>query len=93
MSLAGKIYSIVALLVAIAVTIAGVGIYGIKNMNTNTDQLARIANRAVALNRMDRVSLARAEGAARISSPPPPSESRMSWKPCFCLPKKTWPRK
>ena len=74
MSMAGKIYSIVGLLVLIAVIITGVSIYGIGRINDSAEQLGRMGNRAVALNRVDRVSLARAEGVARTIVATTPEE-------------------
>ena len=66
MSMTGKIYSIVGLLVLIAVIITGVSIWGITSINDSTERLGRMSNRSIAINRVDRVSLARAEGVARI---------------------------
>ncbi len=66
MSMAGKIYSIVGLLVLIAILITGVSIWGITSISESTEQLGQISNRSIALNRVNGVSLARAEGVARI---------------------------
>ena len=92
MSLAGKIYGIVVLLVIIALAIAGVGVYGISSINERTDQLGRIANRAVALNRMDRTSLARSEGAARIIIASSPEDIKGVVETMFLPSEKTWRR-
>ncbi len=66
MSMAGKIYSIVALLILVAAIIAGVGIYGLREINTSTEQLGRLANRSVNLSVFENQALLREVGTLRM---------------------------
>ncbi len=66
MSMSRKIYSIIGLLVLVAVLITAVSVYGISRINESTEQLGRLANRSVNLNRIDRIALSRSLAAVRI---------------------------
>ncbi len=66
MSMAGKIYSIVGLLIIIAALITGVSIYGIGQINSSTEQLGRLSNRTVNLSAIDKITLSRVAASLRI---------------------------
>ncbi len=81
MSMSKKIYTIIIMLLCIAVLITGVSIYGIDRLNTNSDELGLLANRAVSLNQMDKIAQTRALAAVRImvaSTPERIAEIRQS---------------
>ncbi len=66
MSMSGKIYTIIIMLLCVAILITGVSIYGINRLNDNSETLGRLANRSVTLNQMDKVAQTRALAAVRI---------------------------
>ncbi|MCD8352255.1 MAG: methyl-accepting chemotaxis protein [Planctomycetaceae bacterium] len=66
MSMSKKIYTIVIMLLFVALLITGVSIYGINRLNANSDELGLLANRSVSLNQMDKIAQTRALAAVRI---------------------------
>ncbi len=66
MTMSGKIYSIVALLLGIALIITGASLYGIDRLNDNAEQLGLLANRTVSLNRIESIAQTRSLAAVRI---------------------------
>ncbi len=59
MSMARKIYSIILVMLIVAVVIVGIGLYSINELTESTAALGRQAKRAVNLNVMDRLVLER----------------------------------
>ncbi len=66
MSMAGKIYGIVGLLVLVAAVIAGVSIYGLREINASTGQMDNLAKRSLNLNTFAMLGLTRSVGVLRM---------------------------
>ncbi len=79
MSMRGKIYSAVAVLVIVAVVIGGVAIRGILSINENVQALGRQAKRAVNISTIDSITLSPGKTpSSASSSPQPPNSGRSS---------------
>ena len=66
MSMKGKIYSIIGLLVLVAVVIMGVSIYGIMQINESVTVLNLASKRAIDLNEINTLAMTRSAGTLRI---------------------------
>ncbi len=66
MSMSKKIFGVILLLVAVSVVITAVSVAGMRRINASTEQLGRLAARAVNLTVMDRILQQRGEAVLRI---------------------------
>ncbi len=70
MSMSKKIYSIVVLLIVIAIIITGVGIYSINRLSSSMDVMTRLASRAINYNGLSSLQLRRRINLMQILAEP-----------------------